>query len=279
MLRLWLTRRWIVATVVAILFAVACWFLGLWQWHRHLEQRAKVAAIVANYDAAPVPLAAVWPRSGLPPEAQWTRVMLTGTYAVGADLLVRGRTLDQTAGFEVLTPFMTAGPTVLVDRGWVPSGADAETAPPGDPPSTDIVELTGWLRSGEPSLGRDLPRPQLASINVAEARSEHPALADSDVYVVLGSQQPAAVVGEHPVRPLPRPEGSLGPHQAYAFQWWLFMPGGLVFVVLAIRREAAASQPATARGGRAQGPGPEVERRPREPARPKKVRIWDEEDS
>jgi hypothetical protein len=116
------------------------------------------------------------------------------------------------------------------------------------------------------SLGRDLPRPQLASINVADARTQVPALSPVDAYVVLGAQQPTATAGEHPLRLLPRPEEDLGPHQAYAYQWWLFMPGGLIFIFFAVRREAAAQRAETA--------GPDAA-----PAKPKKVRIWDEEDA
>ena len=260
MLRLWLTRRWLLGTLVAVLFAVACFYLGLWQWHRHVEQRTKVEAIARNYDAAPAPFSPGLVEAPLAPEQQWTRVTLTGTYAVARDLLVRNRTLDQTVGFEVLTPFETDGVTLLVDRGWVPNAENAETV---DPPPEGEVEVTGWLRSGEVSLGRDLPRPQLASINVADARAQVPGLSGVDAYVVLGAQQPPASAGAHPLRTLPRPEEDLGPHQAYAYQWWLFMPGGLVFVVIAMRRELQATTTVDGSAG---------------PTKAKKVRIWDEED-
>lgn len=278
MLRLWLTRRWLLGTLIAVLFAVACFYLGMWQWHRHVEQRTKVEAISRNYDAAPVPLTGLEPLGPLSPEQQWTRVTLTGTYAVGQDLLVRNRTLDQTVGFEVLTPFTTDGRTILVDRGWVANAQNAETAPPADPPPAGQVVLTGWLRTGEPQLGRDLPPPQLASISIADSRALHPELAADDVYVVLGAQQPPAARGEHPVLLLPRPEEDLGPHQAYAYQWWLFMPGAMVFVVLAMRRELAAGQlDDGAEGTEAEGEDgrPGVGR----PVKAKKVRIWDEEDA
>ena len=265
MLRLWLTRRWLLSTLVAVLFGVACFYLGLWQWHRHVEQRTKVDAIARNYGAAPVAFSPALVGTGLPPERQWTKVSLTGTYTAGSDLLVRNRTLDQTVGFEVLTPFRTDGTTILVDRGWVPNAENAETTPAVDPPPTGDVEVTGWLRTGEVSLGRDLPRPQLASINVADARAQVASLSGLDAYVVLGAQSPAAPAGGHPVRVLPRPEEDLGPHQAYAYQWWLFMPGGLLFIVFAIRREAQTVEGETDRTGA--------------PAKPKKVRIWDEEDA
>ncbi len=263
MLRLWLTRRWLLGSLVAVLFGVACFYLGLWQWHRHVEQRTKVEAIARNYDAAPVPFDAAVAASGLTPEQQWTRVTLTGTYAANSDVLVRNRTLDQTVGFEVLTPFTSEGVTMLADRGWVPNAADAETAPPVDPPPAGEVQLTGWLRTGEVSLGRDLPRPQLASINVADARALQPSLDDVDAYLVVGAQQPDVVAGEHPLRLLPRPEEDLGPHQAYAYQWWLFMPAGLVFVLVVMRRELTAGHLEHPSSSRA----------------PRKVRIWDEEDA
>ena len=271
-LRLWLTRRWIVGTLLAIAFAVACFYLGRWQWHRYVEQRTKVDAIAANYEAAPVALPPALVRAGLTPEQQWMRVTFNGTYAVGSDLLVRNRTLDGTVGFEVLTPLTTDGLTLLVDRGWVPNAANAETAPAVDPPPPGPVQLTGWLRTVEPSLGRDLPPPQLASINVGDARAQVGSLSDLETYVVLGSQQPAAASGSHPVTVLPNPEEDLGPHQAYAFQWWLFMPGGLIFVVWAMRHELAT------REGGPERPGPRAVATPSRPAKPKKVRIWDEED-
>jgi cytochrome oxidase assembly protein ShyY1 len=270
-LRLWLTRRWLVGTLLAVLFGVACFYLGLWQWHRHVDKQTKADAIATNYDALPVPVERAVAAGPLTPERQWTRVTLTGTYASGSDLLVRNRTIDQTVGFDVLTPLTTSVGTVLVDRGWVPNADEATTAPAADPPPSGEVRVTGWMRTDEPSLGRDLPRPQLASINVGDARAQDAGLSDLDWYVVLGSQQRAAATGEHPVRPLPRPEEDLGPHQAYAYQWWLFMFGGVAFVVWAMRRELeSASEEEVGAGG---------DTAPIRPPRPKKVRIWDEEDA
>lgn len=260
MLRLLLTRRWIVASFVAILFALSCFFLGRWQWSRHVEQRTKVAAIEHNYGAEPVPLTSALERP-LTPERQWTRVRFTGTYAAGGDLLARNRPRDKTLGFEVVTPFVTQGRTVIVDRGWLPSGRSATRVPQAEPPPTGDVEVTGWLRSGEVSLGRDLPAGQLASINLADVRAQRPEVDPLDVYVVLGEHLPAPARADMTPLVLPRPEEGLGPHQAYAVQWWLTAPGGFVFVWWAVRRELLlVDGPLTAS------------------ARPRKVRIWDEED-
>jgi cytochrome oxidase assembly protein ShyY1 len=253
-----------VGTLLAVGFGVACFYLGVWQWHRYLEQRTKVDAIAANYDSKAVPLSSTAVEGGLTPQQQWTRVTFDGTYAAGSDLLVRNRTQNGTVGFEVLTPFSTDGLTLLVDRGWVPNAEDAETTPQADPPPEGSVRVTGWLLTEEPSLGRDLPHPQLASINLGDARAQAGSLSPVDAYVVLASQQPSTGVGEHPVQVLPRPEEDLGPHQAYAFQWWLFMPGGLIFIVWAMRHELETRDGAPER---------------RAATKPKKVRIWDEEDA
>ena len=263
-LRLWLTRRWLLATLIALLFALACFFLGRWQWSRYVEKRTKVTAIEAHYAAPPVPLEAAL-SVPLTPERQWSRVRITGAYAAGADLLARNRPLDNVLGYEVLTSLTTdSGHTLLVDRGWVQSGGTAATTPTVQAPPAGPVKVTGWLRSGEVSLGKEMPRGQLASINIADARAQRPQVDPTDVYVVLQAQAPAPPRTSDSPLPLPRPEESLGPHQAYAFQWWLTMPGGLVFVGWAIRRELAERDELTESG---------------RPARPKKVRIWDEEDA
>jgi cytochrome oxidase assembly protein ShyY1 len=259
----------LLATLAALVFAAACWVLGSWQWGRYEDKLTKVTAIETNYDAPPVPIETVLHGSALSPQAQWTHVTATGTYAAGPDLLVRNRTLGNVVGFEVLTPFQTDTGTILVDRGWVPNAASAVVSPEVDAPPSGPVEVTGWLRTGEPSLGRDLPADQLASVSITDARGKVPGLGRADVYLVLGGQSPATVTSGHPVTLLPHPEEDLGPHQAYAIQWWLTMPGGLVFVIWAMRRELAPTEDST--------PGAEADR-VRVPARPKKVRIWDEED-
>ena len=100
------------------------------------------------------------------------------------------------------------------------------------PPAPDgPVEVTGWLRVSEESLERDLPRGQLASINLGEARDAlgAPLLGG---YLVLDAEKTAD--GTTPPRParLERPDTDIGPHQAYAFQWWLAMPVGFVLLAL-----------------------------------------------
>lgn len=272
MVRILLTPRWLLALLLALAFAAVCVFLGRWQWGRYEDKRVRADAITAHYNAAPVPLATMLSR--LPPSEgeEWTKVTATGRYAAQQQLLVRNRSLDSTPGLEVVVPLDTDGRRLLVDRGWVANAESAAQLPAVPPAPDGTVTVQGWLRHGEADLRKDLPAGQLASINIANAQAQvgGPLL---DAYLVLASEQTAS--GAVPPRPAPleKPEGDLGPHQAYAFQWWLTALFG--FVLLAQRLRVARQLEAEALGGKAD--------RPRVPPGPrgkrKKVRIWDEEDA
>ena len=244
---------------------MVAYFLGQWQWHRYEARKERAERITSHYEAPPVPVAGVVGTSPLPLAREWTRVSASGTYADQQTLLVRNRPLQGAYGYEVLVPLRLAdGETLLVDRGWVPNAPSAEELPEVPPPPAGAVTVTGWLRPSEKSLGRDLPAGQVASINVPEASRQlaEPLLGG---YLVLQREQtPAGPAPERPA-PLERPDTNLGPHQAYAFQWWGAMLGGFVLVWFGARREyVEGRQDAAGRADR---------------DRPKKVRIWDEEDA
>ena len=247
---------------LALVFAVACVLLGRWQWGRYEDRSVQATAVTTHYAATPVPLGSVTSR--LPPSEadQWLRVTATGRYAAGKQLLVRNRALDGQPGLEVLVPFDVSGDLsgtrVFVDRGWVANADAAADLPPVPPAPTGEVALVGWLRSGEPDLGKDLPAGQLASIDLTEAARQTGGGTVLDAYLVLDSEQPG---GPRPA-PLAAPDTDLGPHQAYAIQWWLTAVFG--FVLLGYRLRLAATE-----GRELAGVAP----------KPKKVRIWDEEDA
>ena len=247
---------------LAIAFAVACILLGRWQWGRYEDRRVRADAVTTHYAASPVPLDSVTARIPLSEEDQWLRVTATGRYGSGQQLLVRNRVLDGRPGLEVLVPFYLtgglSGTRLMVDRGWVANSDSAADLPPVPPAPGGDVAIEGWLRSGEPDLGKDLPAGQLASIDLAAAARQTGGGTTLDAYLVLASEQPT---GPRP-EPLAAPDTDLGPHQAYAFQWWLTSLFG--FILLAYRLRVAAA-----------------ERRESEPVavKAKKVRIWDEEDA
>jgi cytochrome oxidase assembly protein ShyY1 len=256
------SRRMLGGLVLALAFATACVLLGRWQWSRYEDRRVQAEAVTTHYAAVPAPIGSVTSRIPLTEEDQWLRVTADGRYAPDQQLLVRNRALDGQPGLEVLVPFDLGGPLtgtrIFVDRGWVANADSAADLPPFPPAPAGEVTVEGWLRSGEPDLGKQLPPGQLASIDLGAAARQTGGGTVLDAYLVLGSEQPS---GPRP-EPLAAPDTDLGPHQAYAVQWWLTSMFGLVLLGYRLRVDAEARRETTAAV-----------------SRPKKVRIWDEEDA
>jgi len=273
-LRVVTSRRWLQWFAVAAIFAVACMFLGRWQWGRHEDKVSRAQRIDSHYSANPVPLSQAMPSpdANLPLAQDWTTVTATGRYATARLMLVRNRPNNGVFGYEVLVPLELAdGTALLVDRGWIPNGPSA--AQPSQIPATPTgtIKVTGWLRVGEPSLGRKMSNGQLASINLAEARAQS-GTSLYGAYLIRRSE--AGPTGEHIEAPsaLAMPDTDLGPHLAYALQWWLAVPAGLIFVFLAARREYRDNAEPL-------GPPAEGSTAPTRAPKVKKIRIWDEEDA
>ena len=266
MYRFLLSRRWLGGFAFAVVVALGCVLLGLWQWDRREQQVERNALVTQNYDEAPVPLRSLLPDAGsaLPPGSEWTPVALQGSYVPDGGLLLRNRPLDGRPGYHALVPFeVDDGTVVLVDRGWLPIGATG--AGPDDVPSPPDgqVEAVVRLRPGEPPSTRDAPDGQLQSIDLAEARGQlPPALADelaTGAYGVLDSEVPAPSSAP---RALPRPVIDEGPHLSYSLQWFVFALGALVGFVVLVRRTAV-----------------DTEERPVVRTRPKRTTAEDEEDA
>jgi len=269
-----MSRRWLGALLVAALFALACVFLGQWQWGRHEAKAARAQRIESHYFASrPVPLPQAMPRpdANLPRAEEWTLVTATGRYDPAHAMLVRNRPNNGVFGYEVVVPLGLAnGTSVLVDRGWIPNGRTASE--PSRTPDTPVgdVTVTGWLRVGEPSLGREMPPGQLASVNLAEAGAQA-ATPLYGAYVIRRSEagRPGERI-EHP-QALEQPDTGQGPHLAYALQWWLAAPVGFVLVFVGARREHLE-------GLETPPPAPGSAGPPVKTPRVRKTRIWDEED-
>lgn len=262
-----LSRKWLTALAVAVIFCAVCVWLGQWQYGRHEAKVQRADLVAAHYTAPPVPLLDAVPADadGLDPDREWTRVALTGRYLADEQLLARNRPTEDGVGFQVLVPFrLDAGPVVLVDRGWVPAGERADVVPQVPPAPTGHLSATGWLRPGEPAVG-EAPEGQLASIDLGAA-GQASGQQLLPAYVALEGEDDGS--GRPPARPQAPgpPDTGLGPHFAYAIQWWLAAPLGFVLVFVYARREWEEST------GRA------AERAAAKAARPKKVRVWDEED-
>ena len=240
------TGRWLRLAAIALVTSLGCAAAGVWQWDRHSTRLEAVERVQANYDAEPTSLAGlVGLEQELAPQDEWRPIRTTGEYAPGGTVLLRNRPVTGTPAHHVLGLLVVTidgqDALLLVDRGWVPAGSEAE---PGGVPEAPAGEVTvlARLRPTEDPDDRTAPAGQTQSIDagavaasaVDAATRELPVL---PAYGVLETEDPAP--GSAPV-PLPAPDTDLGTHLSYTFQWWVFATGALVGFAVLARREAEA---------------------------------------
>jgi surfeit locus 1 family protein len=133
----------------ALIAAMLLAGLGVWQVERRAWKHELIAAVEARIAAAPVaaPGPEAWPRINAKDDA-YRRVTATGVFRHDRKTLVQAVT-ERGAGFWVLTPLETPRFTLLVNRGFVPSGRrEASTRAAGN--VAGLVTVTGLLRVSEP---------------------------------------------------------------------------------------------------------------------------------
>jgi cytochrome oxidase assembly protein ShyY1 len=235
--RFLLTRRWLGFAALMVGLAAVMVGLGNWQLDRYHQKVAINDRIDAAAAADPVPVTDVLDAGRAPAKAQrYTRVIATGRYDTGNEVLARGRTLDGRVGFEVLTPLvLPGGEALLVNRGWVPSGADATATPAVAPAPTGSVTVTGAVRLPERPIGRVErfgDRLQVRRISPAQIATALP-------YPLLGGYVTTEQDGLTPVAV--EYEGTLQ-NGGYALQWWAFAALTLVGFGYLARRHARESR-------------------------------------
>src|SRR5207342_2759203 len=210
--------------VVAVLVAVTCVALGIWQIARLHQKQQFNAAVRAGLAVAPAPVDAVL-IDGVDPDAvRYRRATATGTYDTEHGFVLYARTQDSQAGNHLLTPLMLSdGRAILVDRGWVPLDVDEPGAPEAAPPS-GAVDVEGVLFSSEGDLPgiADAGSPvetTLSRLDLGTIQAQLPYPIEPS-YLLLQGQTPAQP-DELP-EPASLPELSEGPHLSYAIQWFTF---------------------------------------------------------
>jgi len=273
-------RRAVGIVCVGLVVATACVLLGRWQWNRHVWRDAAIEVVRTNFAAPPVPLGEVLGSTDdvLGKADEWRTVEVVGRYDEDATVLLRNRPVGGTPSYHVLVPFVVedasagtaaqpvgAGDVLVVDRGWVPTGADASTTVDVPQPPAGTVVLTARLRLDERPTTRSAPDGQVQAI-ASEQVLAAGGLTDATPYAAYAQRvaedpAPAQVPGA-----LPPPSTDPGSHLSYAFQWWAFAVLVLGAAVVVARREAAlvaaddtaaaavpsAPRAARRRGGRAE---------------------------
>lgn len=165
----------------------------------------------------------------------------TGHFDTADEVVVRRRTSsDGTVGYHVLTPFvLTNGKTVLINRGWIPDNGSQMTLPKIPAAPKGDLTVTGRLMADQTTAAsgirnvKGLPPRQVMLISSAQQAKAlgRPVLGG---YIEQTAPEPR---GDSPEL-IPTPEHSdIGPHMAYAVQWWLFTAGVPIGWVVLVRRE------------------------------------------
>jgi cytochrome oxidase assembly protein ShyY1 len=224
---------------LAVVFAIVCSMLGMWQFQRRAEARAAIDVVEANYDRQPTPVDEVLPTlDSYEPSQQWTPVLLRGEYLIDEELLARNRPLNGQPGFEVLTPLQLSDGTVfIVNRGWVSIGSRQDTPDAVPEAPNGPVSVVARLKAGEPTLpGRSAPAGtnQIATIQLDEISERLGLPTYTAAYGLVASENPEPA--EAPV-PTIKPEPDEGPHLSYALQWFVFALIGFIGLGWALREE------------------------------------------
>lgn len=232
-----LNWRWGRYLALAIIFALVCVGLCLWQLDRRNTALEELSRIDANYSATPVALEEALPKlDSFDLSQKWTPVTMTGTYLPDDELLVRNRPYNSGPGFEVLTPLRLAdGSVFIVDRGGLPTGLKQDA--PDDIPAapTGEVTVTVRLKPGEPTLpGRSAPAGQIATIQLDDIATMLDEPTYTGAYGLMASETPAP--SERPLAAA-KPARDEGPHLSYAFQWLVFALFGFLGLGYALRQE------------------------------------------
>ena len=236
------SARWLKYIAMAIIVIIACVFLALWQKDRRDQREQEIATITANYSADPVDVSSVLPNptSALATTEEWTQVELTGHYSDEDTVLARNRTVGDTPGFYVVTPFeLTGGSTIAVVRGFTAEQGSVPPAPQGE------QTVVAHLRPAQDGSEDENPQGLIRAIDPARI----PGMDDgySNVYVEASPEETGGAP-EEGLTPLPMPELDPGNHLSYMLQWFAFGIMIIIAVVISARRERKAAAEAVGRG-------------------------------
>lgn len=232
-------KRWLTWALLVSFFSVACVFLSQWQFNRRAEAVAKIQTVESNFDQTPVPLEHVASPEFFDLANEWRPVQLTGRFISDHAVLVRNRPYNGSPGFLQVVPFeLVSGKVIAIETGWIPTGSDNRVPSAIPLPQENRQEIIARVRPVEPTLNRDAPDNQIATINV-EALIEKENLT-GQVYKSVYARLANSYSDEEFPKVLPKPDLNEGNHLSYALQWILFALMAFVALVWAIRQETIA---------------------------------------
>jgi cytochrome oxidase assembly protein ShyY1 len=222
--------------------ALMIW-LAFWQLDRLDQRRAFNDLVAAQIDQPPTPLDQLLAEAGDDPESiEWRQTIVTGRY-LPEQILWFNRSQDGIAGDNVLTALVMENgtTTVVVNRGFVPLGADVPKAPSVETELLARVRMPQERQRGELTDTGEAGAAvtEVRRIDLGQLSAQLPGEV-APVYLDLIDAIPA--VGPNDPVPLPEPTLDEGPHLSYAAQWFIFALCVMVGWVLAVRRSIRSQE-------------------------------------
>jgi surfeit locus 1 family protein len=230
-----MSRKSLTVLLLSILFAGLTTSLGFWQLSRLHDRRAANTRALALRDLPPVELGSGQPGGGS--ELDNRRVVATGRFDRGEELVLRGYVYQGAPGVRVVTPLHLDGSdtALLVLRGFVPSpdAVHADLTGLDEPGAVRVHGVAFAIPTSADSGGRldDQGTVTWRRLDLGSLRARIP-------YPIYGVYLIEARDSVHPPLPmrLEPPPLDDGPHLNYAIQWFAFAITGLTVGILLARR-------------------------------------------
>jgi len=220
------SRKWLFTTLLVFLGTALCIRLGIWQLDR-LDQRRVFNAQVISMRAMP-PLDLNSENFNSIEKMEWRAVTFTGEYDFENQIAIRNQYYRDQYGYHLMTPLLSDGIAVLVDRGWIPADGNSVPEDWRKYDELGVVTVTGQIRLGQskPAFGGVADAlPADGSPLWVWNNGDVEKIALQVPYPILKVYIQPAVNDEDSVPPIPyQPTVELteGPHMGYALQWFTF---------------------------------------------------------
>lgn len=255
----WLLSHLLVLALVVVMVAACFWQLDRRQ--ERADQNARVEARTSLPVADIGGLADPGDPLSVGDDLEFRVATANGEWDPANDVIVRGRSLDGSPGFWIVTPLrLDDGVGVLVNRGFVAfPGVPDELDPVAQVDAGARATVTGLVRATQVREGigqRDPATGVLETVSRLDVgriaqQVPYPLL---PVWLQLETVEPADADGV-PI-PLRRPPLDGGPHLSYAVQWAIFSLIAIGGYPMILRREARRR---ASEAGRADAAGSDVE--------------------
>lgn len=180
---------------------------------------------------------------------RFSKVVARGYYEPVYQILLDNQISNGQAGYHVITPLHISGSTmrILVNRGWVPMGADRSQLPVIDTPQQE-VEVTGnahdpsgkYLELAHPDDTKKSWQMVWQNLDIKRYKNAVP-FSIHPVIILLDSTSSAGGY----VRDWPKPDYRIDVNRGYAIQWYLMSIALVIIYIVTNFKKIPAKQIST----------------------------------